>query len=275
MEYTTEQLKAIQRVETNILKAFDEVARKLNLTYFICGGTLIGAIRHKGFIPWDDDIDVMMPREDYEIFLEKGAGLLPDKYFIQNFHTDPEFPANFTKIRDNDTTFIETSVRNCDINHGVFIDIFPLDFCPDSKIRREMLLFKNRVLSLRISSAFYLPYRKHSFKWKLAYPCLLLMYPSHRRAMIARERLYRSCKHSGYIANYGGAWGRKEIIPAQWYGEGCLLEFEGLEVSAPAEYDKWLEQVYGDYMKLPPEEKRVPHHYVDVIDLEKSYKEHI
>ena len=73
------------------------------------------------------------------------------------------------------------------------------------------------------------------------------------------------------IASYCGAWRKKEIVPADWYGEGTVLTFEGLRVSAPKEYDKWLTQVYGDYMQLPPEEERVPHHFVDVIDLERSY----
>ena len=77
------------------------------------------------------------------------------------------------------------------------------------------------------------------------------------------------------LANHGGAWGRKEIVPIEWYGEGTLLEFEGLSVRAPVAYDKWLSQVYGDYMQLPPADKRRPHHYVDVIDFEKSYREYV
>jgi lipopolysaccharide cholinephosphotransferase len=76
------------------------------------------------------------------------------------------------------------------------------------------------------------------------------------------------------LANFSGAWGDKEIVPADWYGEGVTLSFEGLEVSAPKEYKKWLQQVYGDYMQLPPEEKRVTHHYTEVIDLDKSYKQY-
>ena len=75
-----------------------------------------------------------------------------------------------------------------------------------------------------------------------------------------------------YMANYCGAWGRKEIIPAAWYGDGVVLNFEGMNVNAPSDYDAWLTQVYGEYMKLPPEEKRKPHHYTEIVDLDKSYK---
>ena len=107
-----------------------------------------------------------------------------------------------------------------------------------------------------------------SFFWKLRYP-------STKKVIQKREELYQSVPQSGILANHGGAWGQKEIVPAQWYGEGAVLQFEGMEVIAPIQYHDWLTQVYGDYMQLPPIEKRVGHHYADVIDLDKSYTEYI
>ena len=122
----TPEQKRLKEIELAIFRAFIDVCDKLNLKYYLLAGTLLGAVRHQGFIPWDDDIDVGMPREDYEIFVEKGQALLPKEYFIQTFKTDPDYAANFAKIRNCGTTFLETSVRNCNINHGVFIDVFPL-----------------------------------------------------------------------------------------------------------------------------------------------------
>ncbi len=102
----------------------------------------------------------------------------------------------------------------------------------------------------------------------------MLIYPSRRKAVIEREKIYASLQQGEYMANYSGAWGSKEIVPASWYGEGVEMEFNGLSVIGPKEYDKWLSQVYGDYMIFPPIEKRISHHYVDIIDLNKTYIEY-
>jgi len=103
-----------------------------------------------------------------------------------------------------------------------------------------------------------------------------MFYPSISKAVQKKEKLYKSVTDGKFLVNHSGAWGDKEVVPAEWYGEGCLLKFNGLEVVAPKEYDKWLTQVYGDYMKLPPEEKRVPLHSRGMrVDLERDYKEYL
>ena len=106
-------LQELKRVELDILARFIQVCQQLDLRYYILQGTLLGAVRHQGFIPWDDDIDVGMPRADYEIFLREGQKLLGEPYFVQTFLTDPPFTANFAKIRNSNTTFVETSLRVC------------------------------------------------------------------------------------------------------------------------------------------------------------------
>ncbi len=275
MNLSAEQLMEIKQIEMELFKSFISVCQKLNLKYYLIGGTLLGAVRHKGFIPWDDDIDVGMLREDYEIFLEKGQALLPEGYFLQCGKSDPEYLNCFAKIRNSNTTYLETSVRNRKINHGVFIDIFPLDFYPDNEKKQKLLLLKKKVLNSRISLLYYNERKNKSFKIKLIEAIIKFLYPSCRMAVKDRDKLYKSVKNGSFVANHGGAWGIKEIVPVEWYGEGIFLEFEGLTVRAPIEYDKWLTQVYGDYMQLPPEEKRCPHHYVDVIDFKKSYREYI
>lgn len=271
MELTNDILVALKIVETDILREFVGVCNKLNLRYYLLGGTLLGAVRHQGFIPWDDDIDVGMPREDYEKFISLGQAYLPNNYFIQTFMTDPGYPANFAKIRNNNTTFVETSLGGCDINHGVYIDIFPLDYYPEE--RAFAYEVEKLLLTLRISTVF--AKTKMKMKTRIVRLISCVLYPSHKKALIRRETMFKTVPKSGLIANNCGAWGKKEIVPADWYGEGVPVMFEGMQLMAPVEYDKWLTQVYGDYMQLPPVEKRVGHHFVDVIDLSKPYTEYM
>ena len=138
METSTEQLKQIQSKEKEIFQAFISVCEQLKLPYFIVGGTLLGAVRHKGFIPWDDDIDIAMLRPDYEIFLSRAQALLPDNIFFQTIDTDPEYLGNYAKLRHNQTTFLESAVKTKHIHHGLFIDVFPLDYYPDSSLAQAV-----------------------------------------------------------------------------------------------------------------------------------------
>ena len=273
MDNAQVDLGQLKKVQIEILKEFLEVCGKLKLRYYLLGGTLLGAVRHQGFIPWDDDIDVGMPRQDYEIFLKEGQKLLPEHLFIQSIQTEPEYLMCFGKIRNSNTTFVESSISKRKINHGVYIDIFPLDYCPGNPKERTRVNQKKRMYDRRILIAF-LPFYKQPLLSALKSVALFCRFPSVKRVLLKREQLYKSIPESDLIANYGGAWGEKEIVPKDWYGEGTELTFEGIPVMAPKEYDKWLTQVYGNYMQLPPEEKRVGHHYTEVIDLEKPYTEY-
>lgn len=271
MELTTQQIKELQNKELELLDAFIQVCEQLNLKYYLLGGTLLGAVRHQGFIPWDDDIDVGMLREDYEVFLQQGQQYLPEYYFLQSFHTDSEFPANFAKLRDSRTTFVEYSMKDCRMNHGAYIDVFPLDYYPDKG--EHVFRIKNLLMKLRITDAFSPGNMKLKTK---ALRCVSrLFYPSVKNAVDKREHLFQSVTEGKRIANHCGAWGKREIVPKQWYGEGTQLTFAGIQVWAPSHYHEWLTQVYGDYMKLPPEEKRIAHHYVAVFDLHKPYTDYL
>lgn len=154
MEPTKEQLEQLKSIELEMLKAFIKACDMLNVKYFLLGGTLLGAVRHKGFIPWDDDIDVGMLREDYEIFIAKGASYLPDNLFIQNVYSDENYTMCFSKIRNNNTTFIESTVSHLKMNHGVFIDIFPLDYYPDEAKKQRELDFKKKIYDIRIAHTY-------------------------------------------------------------------------------------------------------------------------
>ena len=265
--------------ELQMLEAFISVCNQLHLKYYLVEGTLLGAVRHQGFIPWDDDIDVGMPRADYECFLKEAQALLPDHYFVQSMYSEPEYHANFAKIRDCRTTFVESSVRDRPINHGVYIDIFPLDYAPESKLARRCIKYANVICALRITQVFTLPPRQSSkLKQILRGEVQMfsnLCFPKLQQAVKAQKRLYTACKQSTLVTNYGSAWGEREVVPAAWYGDGCYLTFEGLSVRVPSEYDKLPTQIYGDYMTPPPTEQQVGHHYAEVIDPDKPYTEYV
>lgn len=264
----------LQKCVFNLFCTFDHICKSLGITYYVMGGTMLGAARHQGFIPWDDDMDVGLLRRDYELFISKAAPLLPDSFFLQTYKTDPEYPLGITKLRDSRTTFIERLYDRLNMNHGVNLDIFPLDYYPENRREQISLERKRSVYKYRIRMALNLDGVHSSITEAAAraYGKLLMFrYPKVSDAVAERDRLYASIPQSGLIANYYGAWKNKEIVPADWYGEGTPLVFEGMTVTAPKEYDKWLTQVYGDYMQLPPPEKRKSDHKLDVIDLEKPY----
>lgn len=276
MKLDEQQLYELKQCELAIFRAFLQVCDTLNLRYYLIGGTLLGAVRHQGFIPWDDDIDVGMPREDYDRFVREGQALLPGHYFIQTYHTDPDWPEIFAKIRDSRTTFIESSLKERKINHGVYIDIFPLDYYPENAADARKVEIMHKLFRAKINQAFTLPREnKEPAVRKIGKKALSVLvslkYPSLESVLSAREELLKSVPKSALIKNYSGAWGKKEISPNEWFSTGIMLSFEGLAVRGPRNYHEYLTRVYGDYMQLPPEGDRRGHHYCELLDFEKGY----
>ena len=187
-------------------------------------------------------------------------------------NTDPEYPNNFAKIRDSRTAFIETSARSLKINHGAYIDIFPLDNYPRG-FKAKIYEIRKTLLTWRINTVFYLPNKSLKSKLLTAVTCIL--YPSVKKAIEKREKLFKSVSESGLVVNNSGAWLEKEIIPAEWVKGSIEMEFEGIKVRVSDKYDEWLTFVYGDYMSPPPESERVGHHYTDIFDMDRSYTEYI
>ncbi len=267
VELSVDQIKKVKLIETELLEEFIHVCDALSINYYIIGGTLLGAVRHQGFIPWDDDIDVGMIRSDYEYFKQNAAGLFSDKVFLQNYETDQDFPLSFIKLRRNGTTFIEESMKDFNIHHGVFIDVFPLDYYPEGKVHQFIVNMKNGFLNKRINVELGLGGSNWVSMLKGVITRMLI--PNYRDAVKMKDLLFRKSSNypSRYIRNYNGAWGLKEIVPFSCFGDGVPIQFENVTVNAPKLYDEYLSCVYGDYMKLPPEEKRQPHHSVHEICL--------
>ncbi len=272
MEYDDILVKELRQCQLSLLRSLDEVCKKLNISYFLDHGTLIGAVRHQGFIPWDDDIDIGMLRKDYEIFISRAYQFLPDYYFLQTNETEPDFYNNFAKLRDERTCYIESKYRDKDIHHGVFIDIFPFDYYPDHKFSEKIFNLKRKFLKRRIEDGFLDDNRKKlSKKGQIVLMLSKMIYPDIKKAVKVREGLLKSVPESRFY------WCSQGIdkIPVEWLSQTVKLSFEGLMVSCPLAYDSYLTKFYGDYMQIPPVKDRVGHHYYECIDLHRSYKEYM
>lgn len=272
-----EDIKKLKEIELEIFRHFIEICNENSLRYFVVGGTALGSVRHKGFIPWDDDIDVALPRGDYEKFLSIAQSSLPENMFLQTYITDKNYPNPFAKLRRSDTAFIEKSASRIKMNHGVYIDIFPLDGYSRSGIKGKLLGLKEKILKISVGSVFVSGnISKNKFR-AIVKRAIARLLPDYRASVRRLDTMYKKIPYedSEIIVNFCGAWAEKEIMPKAYFGDGIEGEFEGIKVVLPAKTHEYLTALYGDYMTLPPEEERVGHHYYTVIDLEKSYKEYI
>lgn len=266
----------LQKVEFDILKEFVSVCQQLNLKYYLVCGSALGAVKYNGFIPWDDDMDIALPREDYEIFCSKAQKMLPGYLFLQNYKTDLEFPMIYTKIRDSRTTYIEKSVSNRHMHHGVYIDVFPLDGYPeDIKAQRKIEKEKRRYSFLSMC-CFNMEY---SNKIKLLV-AIEKLFGFHKKSFKFVDRLNKHIsafplKKSEYCCNHGNWQGKLEYAAKWHYGEGVEAEFEGLRVRIPEKYDDYLTQKYGDWRADLPKEQQVGHHYYQTMDLTRPYTDYI
>lgn len=268
-------MQQLRGKELELLRCFLSLCERLHLRYFVVQGTLLGAVRHQGFIPWDDDIDVGMLREDYEVFVKEAQHLLPTDVFLQTCATDPGYPQGFAKIRSNGTAFVETTCKNLQMNHGIYIDIFPFDYYPDSAFQRFRIGYRKLLLRYRIRCGLYVPQDRRISVPNLARWLLMgisrLYCPSWQAAVDRQSQLYSETDHGSRRINHGSPWGKRECVPAFWLEDAVDLKFEGISVKAPGHYEQYLTHVYGDYMTLPPPEKRIPHHYISFVDFTGPY----
>ncbi len=273
----------LQTKEFAILSEFVRVCEQLELTYYLVCGSALGAVKYGGFIPWDDDIDVALPRKDYETFLEKGQPLLPAWCFVQNHRTDPQFHGLGTKLRDSRTTYVEKMCEKLDIHHGVFIDVFPLDGqWKDDSGRRRFEREKKRFEGKRRVRLCYNRLSRETlfaFRTNFYYAMFRLFgrYADTARAIAAYDALLASylLEESAYWCNYANSASETEYAPREQYGDGVMMTFEGLPVRVPARYDDYLTQKYGDWRAELPKEQQVGHHYYAVCDLDTPYTEYI
>lgn len=266
----------LQTIQLDILKLFVDVCRRLELRYYLICGSALGAVKYRGFIPWDDDIDVGMPREDYEIFLREAPALLPEHLFLQNYRTDPEFPHIFSKLRDCRTTFIEEGTAHLHINHGVFIDVFPLDGYPRGTLHRFRLEALKKFYGWQQYCALA---GDVPAKVRIRNQIFRLLGCHKRTAGILgkMERLF--CRYpaaeSAVWCNHGNWQGRLEYAPREQYGDGTWGEFEGLTLRLPGNCNAYLTQKYGNWEQDPPKSQQCGHHRYRVFSADRPYTDFI
>ncbi len=272
------KIKDIQDNLLEILLYFKDFCDKHNLKFTLAGGTCLGAIRHKGFIPWDDDVDVFMLRDDYEKLEElwnKYADI--DKYSYVRSNEYMNIHHSATEIKDNNTTFITKHGINSDIHQGLMIDVIPMDAVADgtfSKIKQMMYAMVYACFNFQ-----RLPEHKSKFTYYLTKIALGIF-----KSDSIRYKIWKKCeeKHSKYsidthqeVASFGEGLGiMLQHFPKEWFLNPDYAEFEGHKMPVPRDVKSYLEISYGDYMELPPEEERVFRHNIAFIDLNKCYKEY-
>ena len=261
-------IELLHQVDLNIVRQVIEICAKYNLKYYMLGGTMLGAIRHKGFIPWDDDIDLGMPREDYERFLEVAQLELEPNLKLVNYKTDPNYHYYITRILDTETKVEEERIGNENRYTNASIDIFPIDGTPNNSFLRKIYFFRvlyhRALMSLCYKDSIDRKRPRGKAERLLLWvmermPIEKLTTPYKQKEKI--DKLLRKQKVEGaeYIGNIMGAYRTKEIVPSYFYGEGKMYQFEDIELRGMDKFDEYLTWTYGDYMKLPPEDKRKTH----------------
>ena len=278
LKLTEGQLRQLQIKSMDMLKYFKSFCDENQLMFYFCGGCCIGAIRHKGFIPWDDDIDIFMPRKDYERLYDLWQGKADTNRFSCLKTTKSKFLGNiFTTVVDNRTTLIKYYQENLDIPQGVSMDIFPLDGCPTGKVKRNIQKFWALIYSLYMSQM--VP-QNHGEIIKYIGRFLLRIVPSKKmRYNIAKYAEKQMSKYpiedcAKITELCAGPHYMNNEYPKEAFSKATYKEFEGEMMPIPIGYDEYLKIAFGNYMELPKKEKRVPHHEILFLDLDNSYKKY-
>lgn len=278
-EVTKELQPRWNAVIIDVLSVFIRICEAQGLRYFCAGGTAIGAVRHQGMIPWDDDIDVFMPRPDYDRFLRLAAQSMPEGYEVLSPYATKDYPMYFAKMCNARTTLLENERIPCVF--GLYIDIFPLDgacddveTCYREKRRFKRLMNKLEAVSTHNSFGEYVGLLTKRREWgRFAVKTVAFCRRSWLRRWLLKQMDSIAYGHdyalSSRVVTYSGAYQRQEIYPKAWLETPQMFAFEGLMVNLPHNYDAYLRHFFGDYMKLPPVEQRASHHQKVFFDLDK------
>lgn len=257
MKYTLED---IHNIDLDLVKQFVKICDEFNFKYYIIGGTLLGAIRHKGFIPWDDDMDIAMPREDFERFLNVANNELPSNMKLITFRNQESYRYYLPRIVDLNTEIVEKRYVDSGEKSNLFIDIFPIDGTPNNKLLRKLYYF--RILYNRLMVSWYYidtidPSRKRNLIEKILIvagkilPTKIIINPKKHLEKIDSLMKKNKIESSKYIGTIMGAYRTREIVPRSYFGMPTKYDFEDMQLTGPQQYNEYLTHMYGDYMKIP------------------------
>ena len=275
----TETQKKLWAIEMDLACQLFEVCKKYDLRVFMYAGSLLGTIRHKGFIPWDDDMDFFLPRPDYDKLVEVAPKEFKEPYFLQNALSDREFFVGYSRMRNSDTTGILKWEKSLTYNNGVYIDIFVMDaFINDPELVAKQR--KKAKSYAKLAGRYYADPEKRKGLQKLA----LLAYQNTFCKIVPYESIIR--KYNKILRRYEGKTDKYAILThtdsfnnwcdADDIKETLWMDFENIKVPVPVNYEKMLKTQYGDYMKLPePEDRGMDHGDNITYDPDVSYKEYI
>lgn len=254
-------LRKLQLTQLEILQFVDQICKENNIKYSLYAGTLLGAVRHKGFIPWDDDLDICMSREDYNRFIEMWPTANKSEYFLQSKDNTPEFTQDFIKIRKYNTNFLQEYDVGKHYHSGIFIDIFPVDRIPNNMILKWIFYIKVMLYQLMIRE--FSPSKSNKIV-QLA-SALILKTVSRNRRVEFRNKLLKTITKYDQNFNYPIVMFETVQTMKQSYDSDLLdryikIEFEGKEFWAFAKWKSYLKKKYGDYMQLPPKSERAWKH---------------
>ncbi len=272
----SEGLKKIWAVELDLLVELSRVCKKHKLQYFAFGGTLLGAVRHQGFIPWDDDIDIAMPMDDYKKLQAVAKEEFRDPYCLQTPLLDPGSYFSFTKLRNGDTTFMSKVFRAQSFNQGAFIDVFPLVECPPE----ECPALRERVYPRILRCSNYMKRGSESLLNESQYARFLQYQtnqPLEEYLKIQAEFDNPQFKGCGYYTHASLFFNYDEhhYWKAELWEKPVSASFEGVPIPIPNGWSEILTEYYGDFMQLPPKERRISNHEGMIIDMDRPYKDYI
>lgn len=261
-------IRSLQLKSVGLLDAIDKVCREHGLRYYVIAGTLLGAVRHKGFIPWDDDIDVALMRKDYDLLVEHAHEWFAEPYSIVAYNNDLGYPKYFAKLEDMSTTLVERFYLG--YVGGIYMDIFPLDSVPDNKLLRAWHYYRFNLKRRMLYLVYRDPYKHGKGIGSLVLRSL--------QRLVSRKKLHERThkvltefedkKHCHYVMTHDDGF---KAYHKEVFGEPISCEFEGHTFSAPSHPEGFLSVLYGpDYMTPPPVDKR-DSHFHDYCDLEHGY----
>lgn len=265
-------LRKLQLIQLDLLLELKKICKKTGISYFLVGGSMIGAVRHRGFIPWDDDIDVGMLREDYDKFLCACQNELSKEYRLYNWDTDADFPLPFSKLMVRGTKLREDISSNSSTCSEIFIDIFPLDAAPSFRMAQIMhgsiaVILKKALLirmNYRLSEQTFGLQRLLNKSLYAILKILTIWISTQKLKNLYEWNAKRYDKNNTtYVVNIAGAYSYiKELKKRYYFNDLAEVYFEGENISIPTQYDLYLKEVYGNYMQLPSKECRVPRHTI-------------